>query len=192
MATKAEIAVVLSMLSAAYPRYTLTADTMKAYSELVKDLPADLLKAAAIQAVTHGEFFPSVHELRREATELQRQANGIPNAFEAWADLLAAGDGERREVHEVEGKYHVIIREYPWKHELVKQVAEGLGWPRTFPGENQMADRAHFVKAYDEALRKVLDTGLMLPEVRQYIEKKQLEAGKVSNQVKTLAERISA
>ena len=43
-----------------------------------------------------------------------------------------------------------------------------------------MADRSHFVKAYELAIGDVMDYELMLPEVREYINNQgvdQLEAG---------------
>ena len=181
MATKAEITTVLGMMAAANPRYTLTADTATVYANLLKDLPADLLKAAALQAICEVGFFPSVHELRKRASEIRRKTTGMPGAYEAWQDLRDARDGKRHEIIEKDGKYTIREWEYEWLHPIVPVVARRLGWPKTFPSENEMADRAHFVKAYDEEVRRILDDDLTLPEVKKFIESykppERLEAG---------------
>ena len=184
MTTQADIFEILAMLAATYPRYSLTKDTTTVYCRLLQDIPADLLQAAALECATNRDFFPSVHELREAATDIRNRINGIPTAYEAWADLRRAGSGYvDYYVQDRDGYSRQRSKPYEFIHPIIRQVAEMMGWPRDFPDDdNIMADRAHFFKAYTAQLAKYIGEETQLPEVKQYIESARsnvlLEAGR--------------
>lgn len=183
-----EILDVLTMLGAAYPKFKMTPDTVKAYSRLLQDIPIESLKAAALQCATSSEWFPSVYELRRAAVDLRKKADGVPTAFEAWEALVNVTRNRRITTGLDENGYRVMRYEYVWPHPIVERVAQLLGWPHQFPTDNVVADRAHFFKAYDDEVSKLMADAVMLPEVRAYISKnRQLQAG---TEIKQLAERM--
>lgn len=189
---KPELGEILNMLSVAYPRFKVPEDTARVYYMLLKDLPVGLLKAAALQCATNGDFFPSVHELRSTANEIQRKAANIPTAYEAWQDLKKAGSGGYSDVKEIDGKFYVERYEHQFIHPVVKEVGEMLGWPREFPGDNPVADRAHFFKAYDQTVAERMADEIRLPEVKNYIEQARhnlLEAGNGDQQETSRTER---
>lgn len=189
MSTQNEIVEILAMLAAAYPRFSLTKDTITVYCRLLQDIPATLLQAAALDCATTRDFFPSVHELREAVTEIRNKINGIPTVYEAWAELRKAGDGyEEYEIKDDEGFSYPRTRQYEFSHPIIKQVAEMMGWPLDFPDENNiMADRAHFFKAYTAQLAKYIGEEIQLPEVKKYI-----EDSKPNAEVLKLAERMRA
>lgn len=169
MATLSEISKVLTMLAAAYPRFTLTDDTSEVYARLLEDIPIDKLKAAALECATKIDFFPSVHELRNAVNNHARIAQGIPSAYEAWQEVSTARP-EYGELTEEDGQFIIEHHRHQWSHPLVERVARLLGWPDSFPGDNPSADRAHFFKAYDYTLADACDHNMRLPEVTAYIE----------------------
>jgi hypothetical protein len=179
MASSEDVIEILAMLGAAYPRFSPTKETVQVYTQLLADLPADYLRAAAMQCATSGDFFPSVHELRRAASDLQRGVLKVPEVYEAWEEVIQrAHETMTYFGHNEDGEWVEKNEEYQWSHPVVKRVAESLGWPRFFPGENLSTDRAHFFKMYEAAMRKFTDENLMLPEVRQFIESRhELELG---------------
>ena len=174
MASKQDVFEVLTILAAAYPRFVLAKETIHAYQMLLQDLDADELRAAAKDVATKRDFFPSVHELRGSVVEMRRRANRVPTAYEAWGQVLNAGTGTKKSVKEVEGGWAIVHEDFVFSHPLVEHVARLMGWPGSFPSvNNEMADRAHFVKAYERAMIDAMDDEITLPEVREFIEARQ-------------------
>lgn len=160
------------MLASAYPRFSLTDETVATYCLLLEDIPAAELKAAALQCAAGRDFFPSVHELRQAVTDLRRHAAGVPNAIEAWSDLVQSSRSAGGRVVEESGQFYIEHSEYQFIHPIVPHVAGLLGWPDRFPGgpDDLVADRAHFFRAYDQMLAKYLEESARLPEIQQFID----------------------
>lgn len=177
MATNQEVFEILTMLAAAYPRSQLNKEAVKAYTLLLQDIDFEELKAGAMDCAAKGTFFPSVHELRRSVVEIRRRTNRVPTAYEAWSEVLAAGTGSRKEVEEgPEGGWIIVEKKFVFTHPLVEKVARMLGWPSSFPGgDTEMADRAHYLKAYDQTANDAMNYEITLPEVREFIESRRFE-----------------
>lgn len=165
---------VITALAASYPNFKLTPDTIRAYSGMLADIPPDELQAGIVKVVATSKFFPSIAEIRGAVAELRMVAANIPTAAEAWQDICRAWDGERRRLTgeaDADGNWLMTVEYYAWRHPLVEQVARQLGWPRDFPSnENLMADRAHFFKAWEGALRQAVSSEMELPQIRDYLE----------------------
>jgi len=188
MSTEAEIVNVLKLLARTYPKFELKQETIEAYVMFLADIPIDQLRAGAAHCVTSNTFFPSVHEIRKSIAEIRRKADGIPTAAEAWEDLITISNRRTYTPALDQFGYSVVRCEYHWRHPIVRRVAEMLGWPRTFPTDNPVADRAHWNKAYEEAVNGVISDAQMLPQVREYIDRaRSLGPG---NEIKQLAERM--
>jgi len=188
MADKQSIARIIALFSTAYPNAKFPQQTIQTYWMLLEDLPDEQLYAAALHcaSVTCPEFPPSPAKLRQTVGDLGRQFNKIPSAYEAWQELLSVPSDEkvRRLIHE--GEENIIeISSYHWSHPLVEKVAKSLGWPRRFLNDDDtvMADRAHFLKAYEAELNRATDQAIQIPPVRAYVE----SGGK---QIKQLVEKL--
>lgn len=172
MTTNAEISEILAMLGAAYPRFKLTKEAVTVYARLLQDIPADELRAAALKCATGNDFFPSVHELRQAIAELKREAQKIPSAYEAWSFVKDKPHYEiMKRVEEHDGKFYMVEFPVTWEHPFVEHVARLLGWPDSFPGDNPVADRAHFFKAYEHELGREIESSVQLPELTQFVER---------------------
>ncbi len=181
MANKTEVAAILAILSAAYPRFLMTEHTVQTYYSLLKDLEVDSLHIAAKRCATTQEFFPTVYELRRAVADTLREAQHIPSAYEAWNEVVKfPKDGcvsqvieEKLDDHKVQ--FVILKTQIEWSHPLVEKIARQMGWPDFPNGDNLSTDRAHFFRAYEYALDAALRDCVQLPEVRGYI--KSLQAG---------------
>jgi hypothetical protein len=175
MASEKDIFEVLTILAAAYPRFKLVKETIQAYQMLLRDLGADELRAAAKDTATKRDYFPSVHELRQAVVDMRRRTNRVPTAYEAWHEVITTGPEIRREVVETDEGLAIQSSRYVFSHPLVEQTARLMGWPSKFPsGEDSlMADRAHFLKAYQAAMVDAMEQEITLPEVREFIETRQ-------------------
>jgi len=169
MAGRETISRMMVVLSAAYPRHEVTADTGRVYAELLHDIPDDVLLAAAKQNATTSKWFPSVAELREAAGNIVALSRGIRTAEEAWLQVQAA------------------MREYGWYgqsdgaggwcvprmlSELERKAVDALGgWKLLCHSENAPADRAHFLRIYDNLLKREQEKATMLPAVRETVER---------------------
>lgn len=175
MADAKAISNLLKEIKAAYPRFVVEENTVQVWAVYLADLPNDLLMTAIrkfISSASHA-FPPSIPEIRQMATQVKAEINDVPSAFEAWDDLLRAGNGWRYEsgVNEDDGSTWIEKHPYEFRHPLVETVARRFGWPDRFPsGDDDMADRAHFFKAYENAMNKVMRAETQLPTVTAYID----------------------
>lgn len=170
MADIRTIAAITKEVAAAYPNWKATEDTIKVWTVYLADIPDDLLVAAIrkfISSSSHA-FPPSIPEIRGTVTDIRAQVAGLPSAYEAWEDLIKAGRGIKKWA---DNDGYIHEEHYQFKHPLVKQIAEQLGWPQRFPGsmDNEVADRAHYTKAYDKARSETLEAETQLPDVTKYI-----------------------
>ena len=181
MTSQKDIIQIILLMQAAFPNYHPGKGTPEALYQFLQDLPGDTLKAAVLAACTEPgrEFAPSAGEIRATAIELSIRALGIPNEFEAWAEVCgmpknmlrrqvavdAAGDPVTNE----RGAAIILEERLHWSHALVERTAGLLGWPE-FPGKDESLDRAHFLQAYRAELSRMVEQAGELPAVRKYVE----------------------
>ena len=150
----------MAMLSASYPKTQLQQETTDVYYMVLGDLDVALLKAATLQIITTSKWFPSAAELRATAFELIERGEGVPDAYQAWTQVLG----------EIGRVGHFGRPE--WTHEAVGATVKAIGgWGYLCMSENMVADRARFVEAYGMMVKRERETMRMLPAVRAEIEK---------------------
>lgn len=158
---------ILTTLAACFPGFSLTPETTEVYARLLADIPPAELNAGAMQCATTQRFFPAVSELRGAVADLRRRKSGVPSAAEAWAEVCRAGNGTRNELVDENGAWVILKYRYQWSHPLVERVARLLGWPDHFPASDiESVDRAHFTRAYDQAVSDAVKTETLPPALR--------------------------
>ncbi len=195
MATNKTIFTCLKTISAAYPRFEVTEDTVRVWTSFVGDLDDDLLTAATFRFISASDhaFPPSIPEIRAQATEIRRQIAGVPTAFEAWDEVIKAPCPSPLPTFR-DGKFE-DPEVYTWSNEIVGIVAKRLGWPKRFPDlGNEIASRAHFVKAYEAEVSKCMKTETQIPQVTKYIESQKTKSLQidVTREIKQLAKAREA
>lgn len=174
MADMTTIANVLTEIAVAYPKFMADAETreetIKVWAIYLADIDDDLLVVAVrkfISSSTH-PFAPSIPEIRKTATELRMEINCIPSAYEAWDELQRAPKPSPLRPFR-DGKFH-DHEEYQWSHQLVETIARRLGWPHRFPDpDSLMADRSHFIKAYEYEIQKIAKEETRIRLVDEYV-----------------------
>lgn len=162
MCEQKDIAKMVAVMSAAYPAWQVNEYTIEVYFQDLRDLPADLLLAAATKARANMNrnmaFAPSTGEIRQAAAEIIKTVHGIPSSFQAWQEVTRA-------MLEV-GSYRTPAFSSP----LITAAVNTLGWRNLCLSDNSVADRARFIQAYEQlASREELEM-MEPPQVRQYIE----------------------
>jgi hypothetical protein len=177
--TKTDIAQILSSLMLAYQSFKPV--DIQAVAELwltiLGDLPADTVKAAALQYMSEAhDFPPSPGRLREMAISLLIHKSGIPTAYEAYQQVLAMPpDMLRKEAVVLEdGQWSILVRPLRFNHPLVERVARMLGWPERFPSDNPTADFAQFERVYNAELDRYRREQYALPALRAFIPERTL------------------
>ena len=172
MASAKEIAKLISIIAAATPSFrpgrgaegqARIREMVQAYHMILGDLDMDRLTGAATHVMAQGTFFPSAGELRQAYFNLEERAAGVPTADEAWAEV-------KRLFHRGYSRYRPPTSETV-SHPRVWKALEGIGGWRTFcNSDNDAADRARFLQAYETHTNRDRELSRMLPGVRQVIE----------------------
>ena len=162
-----EVAQVVGIISAAYPNFTATKETIEVYFQSLRDLDFEELKAATMQSITEAgrKFAPSVGELRGAVLSIRKRIIGVPSSYQAWQEVL-------KQIRYNGGDFGKPV----WSHPIVKQAVEALGWRNLRMSEDQTQDRARFIMAYDQLLQRAEDDEIALPAVKGYIEQKASQA----------------
>lgn len=163
MATEVEILKCLEELMQAYPNYTVPASTIPLYVKYLADVPVDALQLAVEGYVAgmmrdQAAFFPIVGELRNAAFDILDAASPLPSEYDAWAEVVAR----------MQDTGHV--RQPVFSHPLIARTVEQLGWRYLCLSEEPVADRAHFVKAYNSLAAQVRREQRNLPQIKAFIQ----------------------
>jgi hypothetical protein len=160
-----KVAQVLAFLAALYPNFKLTKATLTAYSQILEDIPADLLQAAAKDVGSRSTFFPAAAEIRQAAFDLKERAAGVPTAYEAWAEVLHAC------------RHYGANNPPEFSHPLIVQATASVGGYRQLCySTDHTADRARFIDAYDRLANRQRTEERTLPQIGAYVAK-QLAGG---------------
>lgn len=156
MSSKQDIIQILGVISAAYPNFSPSEQTVEVYWQILSDIQTDELKAATLHCISQSgrKFAPSVGEIRGAVGGLRSLVDKIPLPADAW-----------REASNPNGK------DVKWSHPLVKKAALAAGgWYNLSHSENVAADRARFLQFYESYVIRHRNDNDMLPDVRNYIE----------------------
>jgi len=144
MATESEIAEVLALLAAAYPRTEIPETTARLYRLMLSDIPGESLKAAAIHCVRTSKWFPTVAELVDACYGLSKTDT---SAEEAWGMVL-----QRLQYPETIFRDGKRLRLKPLSPEIEEAVRIAGGWTGLRMSEMIAPDRKRFIDAYNAIL----------------------------------------
>jgi hypothetical protein len=161
--TRNDIKSLIYYMKCLYPNYNPVLEgqvnTVDALYDQLGDLDLDLLKLGVTAAC--GElgraFAPSAGEIRGAVIDMHTRASGLPDAAEAWGAVL---------------QYFKDRSELPAFQHPVTQEAVGCmgGLSAIGMSDNQVADRAHFLKIFDQVRGREIDRAATLPAVQKYIQ----------------------
>lgn len=110
----------------------------------------DVVAAVDALAIESPRWFPGLGELRVRALELGQPEGGAPSGDEAWGEVV-------RERHRA-GQYAgtaLSDRSATFSHRAITVVVEAMGWAELCTSQNEVADRAHFLKLYAERVTRL-------------------------------------
>lgn len=131
--------------------------TVERAGALVADLDGRLVLAAVHTLAAEGrEFPPPPGVIRSRAVELA-SADTAPDVDQAWAEVRGA--------MATVGSWGVPELSHP----AVAATVDAMGWKTLCRSEDQMADRAHFLRLYGAATARARRSSMMPPAVAELV-----------------------
>jgi hypothetical protein len=146
---ESEVAELVVMLSAAFPRPPMTQATCQLYEAMLKDLDRAAAHKACARLIATAKWLPTIAEIRAAAVEVEHGRRRL--GMEAWGDVLEAIE-----------RVGFIPRFHPDHAEpipprprfkdpvVVECVRDMGGWMSFHNMENETATRARFCDHYDK------------------------------------------
>lgn len=175
MATKAEVGRALAATMPLFANFRAPASAadmdvlVSAWLGMVGHLDAATFQAALQLVATRSEFFPTPVLVLAAVTELT--AAPARTGDEAWGDVKAA-IAQHGVYHPPDGAQYGDFRNYFWEFPdpLVGELVKDYGWTYLCQSEDEMADRAHFRKAYEMKQQRAREQARLTPDLLAFQE----------------------
>lgn len=168
--TKEEVIKLIGICSANYrgwPEKGKEEDVADLWYAILKDESLKVGQLAIFKHMTRSHFPPTIADLRAAIVEVTTEPGLTP--MDAWGEVKAA------------------IRRYGWNNEgkamasmseTTQRVVRSIGYQTLCQSENEMADRAHFLKVFETLDKRAREDALLMPGLRDAI---RLMQGKNNN-----------
>lgn len=133
-----DTAQVVALLSAAFPQWSPSKETVALYHRSLLDLDATDVFTACEQWILTEERPPTIAAFRQKVAEVTGSL--VISANEAWAEVQAIA---YKYGYEGEGRPR-------WSSPLIGKAVSVVGWWEVCCGSNPTATRAQFLKAFGE------------------------------------------
>lgn len=158
--TKKEFALIIAALKSAYRNFGVeTPSELEFWYEMLSDIDYKILKTAVKKYIVESTFPPTIADLRKSTVNTLEPAR--LSADEAWGQVTKA-------IHQF-GYYNQDDALGSMDHEVALLVKR-FGWQELCVSENQMADRAHFIKLWQIQQEKEFKNKLIPFHVKKQIE----------------------
>lgn len=155
--TSEEYAKAMLLVRRYWQNFKPVTGTFETWERMLIDLDVRYLVAAIDDlSVSHPEFPPGPGQLRHRAIELSQPH--VPSADEALAEVY----------RQIGAIGHLGVPE--WSHPAIGAAVAALGgWSALCASEEQMADRAHFLRIYATVEQRHIAEAVMPPSVAELL-----------------------
>ncbi len=148
---------VIAMLITAYSKFELSSSAaIKLWYEMLKDIDFEIMKSAVMKHVADSPYPPTIASLRKLSTEIKYPHIQAITGADAWGEVTRAirNHGYYDELGAMESM-----------SEITRKIVSRFGFKNLCVSENLIADRAHFIKAYEAEQKQSFDKALCHPAV---------------------------
>ena len=158
--TKGEVAKLLAVLAASYPKFEVDDLKVQVWYEMLGDLDYAVASMAVKKIIMQNTFPPAIAEVRKAAAELTNPEN--LTSSEAWGEVTRA------------------IRNYGYYREgealasmspTTAQVVRYMGWREICMSEDIGVIRGQFLRMYEQIATREQEKQLLSPTMQAEIKK---------------------
>lgn len=158
MTTKSDIAKLLTLIAAAWPRFEPSADKVNIWHEMLNDIPSPVLGASIKRLIAEREWPPSISDVRKEAIGLLEPEKITP--AEAW--------GQVQNAVKTYG-YYRAKEGVSTLSPRVKKAVDCIGWSNICNSENVSVIRGQFMKMYEQIQEQEYKERILPKELRREV-----------------------
>lgn len=178
MTTEKEVGKLVASMMPLYANYRTPAtddDALALYRSwhmMVGHLDAEVLRAAFRMAAGKSEFFPTpalVLECAVNLTTPEKRSGA-----DAWGDVVRAIN-EHHSYHPPDtdgGALDATNYRWSFTDKIAGKIVNGMGWLYLCMSTDQMADRAHFIKGYEQERDRVFADARLTAELLAFRDEK--------------------
>lgn len=164
---------VAQVLRAVYFKAAISDDTWLAYFMSLADIPDEALIQAVSEHIAQYDDFPTIAGLRRLAL-----AGQYPSPGDAWGEVM-------RQMQDA-GRYQAPI----FSNQLLAQSVEQIGgWRALCGSDNPVADRAHFMRIFEELVRRETAGKVSFPTLQEPTPARSSSPGHIGEGIQALADQ---
>jgi hypothetical protein len=154
----------MGVLLATWPKEATTADTLRVYQMATAHLDGPTWLMAVKQCVMTCTFFPKPAELLAAAVALTTPDKR--SGADAWGDVQKA-IRQHGYYHPPGGASVLAVGGYEWNFDdkIAGEVVAAFGWGYLCMSEDEMADRAHFIKSYEQKRDRAYADARLTPDL---------------------------
>lgn len=150
-----QIVKLLTRLASTYPNVVVSKETFREYLIALRQHPIEVLEVAMSDCRRTCEFFPTIAKIEQAIFKLTSPLAVVPTAADAWG-IVTEAISKRG-----------IYNPPQFRHDLINRAVENIGWRTLCSSENQVADRAHFIKIYESLLAREIEDTRLQPQREQ-------------------------
>lgn len=158
-----EVIKLIGICSANYrnwPEESKAEPMLALWTKMLSDTEYFIAEAAVEKYLAESIYPPTIADIRTRIADLTVFRE--KTAIEAWGDVGEAirkygSYNEKKAMDSLTGVTHKVVK--------------AIGYKELCLSENEMADRAHFLKVYDTLAARVREDALMLPSTRMAMER---------------------
>lgn len=127
--------------------------------KMLKDVDYNVLQMAVMKLISESPFPPTISEIRKKVSEITQEE--ILEATDAWGELKKAI------------RYYGSYREEEALESLsmaTKRVVKSMNYKQLCLSDNEMADRAHFIKLYNGLIDRLKKESQLPPDLKKQID----------------------
>ena len=147
-------------MASLYPAVQMAPASIKGYARMLQDIPLETLTVAIDQLCSESKYLPSVAEIREKVRVLTAPKD-VLSPGEAWGVVLKRM--KQYGIYEPYPPRPIPPIEHPFIAEAVAAIG---GWYDLCTSDNVVADRAHFMKIYEQLVARREADERLLPAAR--------------------------
>jgi hypothetical protein len=175
---RSEVAKLLAVLAAAYPRFEVNELTERIWFEMLQDIPYQVAQVAIKKLILESPYPPAIADVRKQAMEIITPPEEKLDAAQAWGEVERA------------------IRFYGYYREAealasmsprTAKVTKWMGWQEICMSEEPSVIRGQFLKMYQQIQTRDKEETLLPESLKNGIarvaarhDSKTIEGGKKS------------
>ena len=161
MVNRQEFKNIVMMLKGAYKNFIIENETQfSLWYGLLSDVSYEALNLAVSKHIAESEFPPTIASLRKAVSVISNPEVAALNNADAWEEVKEAirKFGYYRESEALESMTPITAH-----------VVRAMSWRDLCLSENQMADRAHFIKMFDTFKEREQKQALLPEGIKQQL-----------------------